>query len=295
MKALWGGQSETSRIRRLGLKHVRDAFLSADAIQEQWQTLNYEGPPDFRRALEEYDRLAGLISDLGIDIEWLPAAEGVGLDSLYVRDATVVCDAGVILGQMGKPARAGEPEASREFFEGLGVPVVGAIEGDGRLEGGDVVWLRPDRVAVGYGYRTNAEGIRQLARLLGEKVEVTVVPLPHWRGPHDVFHLMSILSPIDRDLALVYSPLMPVPFREWLLDLGFDLAEVPDQEFDSLGCNVLAVAPRRCVAVAGNPVTRRRLEAAGAEVHVFQGTEICLKGGGGPTCLTRPVCRETEP
>jgi N-dimethylarginine dimethylaminohydrolase len=156
-----------------------------------------------------------------------------------------------------------------------------------------VVWLDARTLVVGRGYRTNDEGIRQLKRhVAGCAEEVIVVPLPHWRGPDSVFHLMSIYSPIDADLALVYSPLLPVAFREALLARGFGLVEVPDSEFDTLGGNVLAVAPRECIQLAGNPETKARLEKAGARVHVFDGEEICRKGEGGPTCLTRPVFRD---
>jgi len=177
-------------------------------------------------------------------------------------------------------------------LRGLGVPIVGRIGGAGRLEGGDVAWIDERTVAVGRGYRTNGEGIRQLRGLLGSGVDrVVPVPLPHWRGPGDVFHLMSMFSPVDRDLAVVYSPLLPVPFRDLLCQRGYRLVEVPDEEFETMGCNVLAVGPRRCVALEGNPLTRRRLEAAGAEVHVYRGREISAKGGGGPTCLTRPLFR----
>jgi N-dimethylarginine dimethylaminohydrolase len=159
------------------------------------------------------------------------------------------------------------------------------------VEGGDLVWLDSKRVLIAHGYRTNAEGIRQFQDLVGSEVEVREVPLPHFRGPNDVLHLMSMISPVDHDLALVYSPLMPVPFRNWLLELGMTLVEVPESEYDSLGCNVLALAPRRCVLVEGNPETRRALERAGAEVIEIEGSEICLKGSGGPTCLTRPLVR----
>jgi N-dimethylarginine dimethylaminohydrolase len=193
---------------------------------------------------------------------------------------------------MGKPERAGEPAAQEAALRALGYSIAGAIQPPGRLEGGDVVWLDERTIAVGRGYRTNDEGIAQLGRLLGDSVdEVIVAALPHWRGPGDVFHLMSVVSPVDRDLAVVYSPLMPVPFRERLLARGITLVEVPDDEFDSMGANVLAIAPRRCVMVAGNPTTRRRLEYAGAHVSEYEGREISLKGGGGPTCLTRPLQR----
>jgi N-dimethylarginine dimethylaminohydrolase len=147
-------------------------------------------------------------------------------------------------------------------------------------------------MAVGRGYRTNDRGIEQLRAILdGALEELVVVPLPHWRGPGDVFHLMSIISPVDQDLAVVYSPLMPVPFRERLLDRGLTLVDVPDEEFDSMGANVLAIGPRQCLMVSGNPITRARLERAGAEVFEYDGREISLKGGGGPTCLTRPLER----
>src|SRR5690606_23521854 len=146
-------------------------------------------------------------------------------------------------------------------------------------------------LVVGLGYRTNAEGVRQLRGLLGADVEVVEVPLPHWHGEGDVMHLMSLVSPVDRDLAVVYSPLMPVPFRQLLLERGLKLVEVADEEFESMACNVLALAPRRCLMLAGNPRTRAALEKAGADVVEYAGNEISVKGAGGPTCLTRPIAR----
>jgi N-dimethylarginine dimethylaminohydrolase len=261
------------------------------AIEAQWAALNYPAPPDFDAACRESDAFAALLRALGVEVAWAPSAD-VGMDAIYVRDASVVCDAGAILCSMGKEPRRREPAALGEAYRPLGVPVLGAVGGGARLEGGDVVWLGPRTLAVGRGYRTNAEGIRQLRELLGASVDdVVTVPLPHWNGPADVFHLMSVLSPVADDLALVYSPLLPVPFREELLERGIALVEVPDEEFDSMACNVLAVAPRRVVALEGNPVTRGRLEAAGVEVHTYRGEEISVKGCGGPTCLTRPLER----
>jgi N-dimethylarginine dimethylaminohydrolase len=212
---------------------------------------------------------------------------------VYVRDAAVLCDRGAILCAMGKEARRSEPAALEPVFRHAGIPVHGTIEPPGTLEGGDFVWLNERTAAVGRGYRTNDEGIRQLRALLrGCTDEVVEVPLPHWRGPSDVFHLMSILSPLDADLALVFSPLLPVPFRERLLAMGIALVDVPDAEFETLGCNVLALGPRHCLMTEGNPVTQSRMEAAGVRVVTFPGEEICRKGGGGPTCLTRPLARE---
>ncbi len=277
-------------IETLVLKHARDAFVSDQSIDRQWNRLNYTSRPDFALAVDEYDRFVDMLRGFGIEILFLPQDDAVGLDSIYVRDASVVCGRGMILCNMGKPERSGEPAALESAVRHLDVDIAGRIQGEGRLEGGDVVWLDDSTLAVGRGYRTNDEGIRQLQALVGDVVsELIVVPLPHWRGPDDVFHLMSVLSPIDRDLALVYSPLLPVPFREALLSRGFHLVEVPDDEFATMGCNVLAVAPRKCVMLSDNPTTRRLLEVAGADVHVFEGNEISVKGAGGPTCLTRPI------
>ncbi|MDP2471098.1 MAG: arginine deiminase family protein [Candidatus Palauibacterales bacterium] len=286
------GQSDTLRLRSVLLKHVRDAFSDQPTVDAQWKSLGYVARPDFAAAVAEYEAFASLFEQIGAEVHEAPADVGTGLDSVFVRDAAVICDRGAILCRMGKSARDGEPGAMERVLRGVGVPIVGRIGGAGRLEGGDVAWIDERTVAVGRGYRTNGEGIRQLRGLLGSGVDrVVPVPLPHWRGPGDVFHLMSMFSPVDRDLAVVYSPLLPVPFRDLLCQRGYQLVEVPDEEFETMGCNVLAVGPRRCVALEGNPLTRRRLEAAGAEVHVYRGREISTKGGGGPTCLTRPLFR----
>jgi len=284
--------SEVDRIARVIVKHPRDAFGGPGAIEAEWRDLGFTAPPDLARAIEEYDDFLTLIGQSGAEILSLPKGESVGLDSLYTRDASIVSERGLILCAMGKLLRAGEPAAQAAAFKTWGIPVAGRIEPPGTLEGGDVVWLDGRTIAVGRGYRTNDEGIRQLRALLADSIdEFVVVPLPHWRGPGDVFHLMSILSPVDHDLAVVYSPLMPVTLHERLVARGIELVEVPDAEFDSMGANVLALAPRRVVMVEGNPRTRALLERAGADVLEYRGREISLKGGGGPTCLTRPIAR----
>jgi N-dimethylarginine dimethylaminohydrolase len=284
--------SEIGAMTRLLLKHPRDAFRDSTLIAQQWRELNFTAPPDLEQAVDEYDRFLAALMNRQTAVTFLPPANDTTLDSIYVRDASVVCDRGVILCSMGKPARAHEPAAQEMALQAMGYPIVGTIVPPGRLEGGDVVWLDRRTIAVGRGYRTNDAGIAQLRNLLGDAVdEVVVVPLPHWRGATDVFHLMSILSPIDRDLAVVYSPLMPVPFRELLLNRGITLVEVPDEEFASMGTNVLATGPRTALMLAGNPVTRGRLQRAGVHVDEYNGDNISLKGGGGPTCLTRPLLR----
>lgn len=282
-------QSDVAPLRRVVLKHARDALVGPGRIAEQWAALDYASPPDFDAACRESDALAALLASLGVRVEWLPP-EDAGLDSIYVRDAAVVGDAGAVLARMGKPARAPEPAHLGRALARLGVPALGAIESPGTLEGGDVVWLGARTLAVGQGKRTNAEGIAQLAALL-PGVDVLSVPLPDWTAPGDVFHLMSALSPLADDLALVYPPLLPASFIDELRARGYDLVEVPSDELDTQGPNVLAVAPRVAVALEGSPETRRRMEAAGVDVHTYRGEEISRKGFGGPTCLTRPLER----
>jgi len=283
--------SEVGRLRRVALRRPREAFADQATIDSQWAPLGYTGRPHFRRAMVEFERFAAILEAGGAELEFLPADPHLGIDSIYVRDAAIVGPRGLILCNMGKPARSAEPKANGNALARLGLPVVGAIEGDGRLEGGDVVWFDDRTLAVGRTYRTNDEGIRQLKDLVGPDVEVVVAPMPHYRGPGDVFHLMSVLSPVDHDLAVVYSPLLPIPFREWLIGRGTRLIEVPEEEFDSMGCNVLALAPRRCLMLSGNPKTRAALERAGVVVLEYDGDEISVKGQGGPTCLTRPLLR----
>jgi len=285
-------QSNVAPIRRLLLKHPRQAFRDPARIGREWRDLGFTAAPDLGRAVEEYDRLVELLSGFGIELVFLPEADGVTLDSIYVHDPLLSARRGVVLARMGKPQRHGEPGAAAELLRANGVPILGAIQGPGHVEGGDAVWIDERTLAVGEGYRSDAAGIRQLRALLGNDVdEVRAVPLPHWKGPKDVLHLMSLISPLDDDLAVVHSPLLPVPFRQWLLDRGLELVEEAEGEHESLGCNVLAVAPRVCLMLEGSPETRRRLEHAGCEVHVFEGREIALKGAGGPTCLTRPLVR----
>jgi len=286
---------EYGALTRVVVKPIANAWNAPGAIAREWRDLNFIEEPDYGRAIEEYERFREMVGSTGAEILSLPPDSATGLDSIYARDASVVSARGIILCHMGKPQRQTEPVAQRAAFESWGIPIAGVIEPPGQLEGGDVVWLSERTIVVGQGYRTNAEGIRQLRDILGSSIdELIIVPLPHWKGHGDVFHLMSIISPVDRDLAVVYSRLMSVPFRQMLVAHGISLVEVPDEEFDSMGANVLAVAPRMCVMVDGNPVTRRRLEKAGANVVAYEGTEISWKGGGGPTCLTRPIARTTS-
>ncbi len=285
------GMNEFGRLRRVAMRRPQDAMIDQATVDREWRDLNYHTAPDFRRAVAEHQRFADIIASVGAEIINLPADDALTMDSLYVRDAAALCPRGVSLCNMGKPARRGEPAIHGKAFEQAGIPVIGKITGSGSVEGGDLIWLDEKTVAIGRTYRTNDEGIRQFKDIVGPGVQVEVAIMPHYKGQSDVFHLMSVISPLDHNLQLVYSPLMPIPFREWLLDKGMELVEVPDEEFASMGCNVLSIAPREVVMVQGNPETRRRMEAAGCKVHVIEADAISVPGEGGPTCLTRPLMR----
>jgi N-dimethylarginine dimethylaminohydrolase len=284
--------SEYLKLHSVFIKPAKHAFVSEAELTAQWQALNYVSRPDFNKALEEYKIFQAYFVNKNIETHFFPFDKNVKIDSMYCRDASIATDFGMIICNMGKGGRINEPQSHLEIYKENHRPILGRIEAPGTLEGGDVAWLDETTLAVGHTYRTNTDGIAQLKALLEPKgVDVIVVELPHYKGENDVFHLMSILSPVDKNLAVVYSPLMPITFRNELLKRNFELIEVPDEEFESMGCNVLAIAPRHCIMVDGNPKTKQVLEAAGCEVTAYKGHDISVKGGGGPTCLTRPMLR----
>jgi N-dimethylarginine dimethylaminohydrolase len=284
--------SEYLKLQSLYIKSAQDAFKSQNELNLQWKDLNYLEQPKFNNALKEYHEFEKFFKNSNIDLHYFPFNNSVKIDSIYCRDASISTDFGMIICNMGKGGRIPEPQSHLEIYKRNNIPVLGIIESPGTLEGGDVAWLDEKTLAVGHTYRTNEDGIKQLKALLEPKgITVIIAELPHYKGKDDVFHLMSILSPIDKNLAVVYSPLMPIKFRNELLKRGFGLVEVPEEEFDSMGCNVLAMGPRHCVMVEGNDKTKRRLEAAGCKVETYKGNDISVKGGGGPTCLTRPLLR----
>jgi N-dimethylarginine dimethylaminohydrolase len=284
--------SESGKLKSLFIKKVSAAFIDDAHIEKHWANLNYLDKPIIHNALAEYESFEKILQEQGAQILYFPEDSSVNMDSIYCRDASIATSKGMIICRMGKEGRKEEPAAQQKAFEANGIPVLGVIVAPGTIEGGDVAWLDANTLAVGHTYRTNEEGIRQVTVLLQPLgVNVITVPMPHYRGPSDVFHLMSVLSPVADNIAVVYSPLIPIVFRNELLARGFELVEVPEEEFDSMGCNVLALAPRTCLMVKGNPITKSRLEAAGCKVIEYEGADISVKGGGGPTCLTRPISR----
>jgi dimethylargininase len=245
-------------------------------------------PVDLEVARREHDAFVATLAALGPRVHVLDT-ELDSPDLVYTFDPLLVTDRGSIRLRPGKPNRAAEPAAIEAWTRAAGIPTAGRIEAPGTVEGGDTFWLRPDLFCIGRTLRTNAEGARQLAALVGG--DVRTFDLPYWKGPAQLIHLMSVISPVADDLAVVYLPLLPVGLWELLRKLEIRLVEVPDDEFPTLGCNVLATRPRLVIMAEGNPRTQAALVAAGCEVHTYPATEIGLNGSGGPTCMTRPILR----
>lgn len=288
----FGGHSTVAPLRRVIVKRPEAAFRDPARIEAEWQALNYLAPPDFERAVAEHTRFVEMLEEGGAEVLSLASDDRTGLDSIYTHDPALITDRGLVLMRMGKPARRGEPEALGDALRAWGVPILGALEGEATAEGGDLVWLDQHTLLAGRAYRTNAAGVAQLRGLLSPLgVTVREFPLPHWDGPAGVLHLMSVISLLADDLAVVYPRLMPVTLIELLIEHGIKMVPVPDAEYPTLACNVLALAPRRVMIKQGNPETARLLRAAGCEVWEFSGEEIGFKGSGGPTCLTRPLLR----
>lgn len=249
-------------------------------------------PVDLDRARREHDRLVETLEELGARVHQLGADPCDDPDLVYVFDPLLVVGDRAIPLRPGKPNRAGEPAILESWLTARGVPIAGRIEAPGTVEGGDTVWLRDDLLVVGRTLRTNASGARQLAEIV--RGDVRIVDVPYWKGPAELVHLMSVISPVSDELAVVFLPLLPAGLHEWLLELGIRLVEVPEEEYPSLGCNVLAVRPGVVIVADGNPVTRRRLEAASVDVHAIALGEVGENGSGGVTCLTRPLRRSAD-
>jgi N-dimethylarginine dimethylaminohydrolase len=257
-----------------------------------WQRLGWRAAPDTDGLAAEHERFRGLLAEAGLDVIEAEGEPG-NLDSIYVYDPTLITPWGAILLQPGKATRRGEPAALAPDLERLGLPVLGRLEGDELAEGGDTVWLDEHTLLVGHTYRTNRAGIEALRRLLPE-AEVLAFPLVHHHGREEVLHLRSLLNPVAAELVVAYVPLLPVPLLELLEERGIRIVSVPDDEFETMGPNVLGLGNGRALALAGNEGTRRRLEEAGIEVVEYDGDEISRKGDGGPTCLTLPVDFDTS-
>jgi N-dimethylarginine dimethylaminohydrolase len=281
-QARFGVRSMTAPLRRV---LVRRPATTGDFAGADWRA------PDPELLARQHDQFCELLADLGSEVEVAAVADEM-VDATYVRDPGMVTNRGAVLFQMTKPARAAEPPLLGIALEAAGVPVIAELAGPARADGGDIIWLDEGTLLVGRSYRTNAAGVRQLREIMAaEDVVVSSADMPHDRGPDHVLHLMSVISPVADDLAVVYPPLAPVPLMEELAARSVRIIAVPAEEYQTMACNVLAVQPGVVVMLDGNPQTRAALTKAGCEVRVYDGSEISIKGDGGPTCLTAPILR----
>ncbi len=283
----YGSQSMIAPLRRVLVKRPDQTFAEGDPVR--W---HYTGRPNLEVAQQEHDALVQILRESGAEVVYHDQAQPERADAIYVYDPAIVTDEGAVVLRLGKDLRRGEEEVMARRLNELGVPVRYTLHGEARAEGGDLLWVDHETLAVGLGFRTNAEGLRQLEDAL-DGMGITIIPveLPYFSGPETCLHLLSLISIVDHQLAVVYPSLLSVPFWLYLQQRGFRLMEVPQDEFETMGPNVLALAPGRCLMLEGNPVTKQRLEEVGCEVLTYRGDEISLKAEGGPTCLTRPILR----
>jgi len=282
----------TAPLQHVLVAHARHTFRSQAYLNEHWKQYSYSVCPNFEAACEESDAFISTLESHGVRVSVLPAEYGTDLDSLYVHDPVVTLPVGFALCNMGKKLRQGEPDALGKWIQGENLPIAGRISGPGKLEGGDVVWLKPNLAMVGIGYRSNLEGLAQLRSFIeNPSMHIEPVFLPHWNGPSDVLHLMSMISPVSENELLVYSRIMPVVTRERLITEGFTLIEIAEDEYNSMACNVLSLGNRICLIEKQNVKTADILRSHGFTVLFYDGSNISRPGEGGPTCLTRPLSR----
>jgi N-dimethylarginine dimethylaminohydrolase len=280
----FGGQTLVAPLRRVLVRAPDPADLA------RWREFGWLAEPDPAIAAEQHGSLCDVLRGAGAEVVYAEGDVAGDPDAVYVFDPVIVSDRGALLLRPGKEGRRGEPPAIAEDLRSLSVPVAFEMRAPATAEGGDTMWLDQRTLLVGRSYRTNDAGIDALREAL-PGVEVLAFDLPRDQGPQACLHLLSLLSPLDDDLVVAYPPLMPIRMLELLAERDIEMVEVPEEEFGSMGPNVLALAPRVALAVDGNPQTRRRMEAAGVDVTVYEGSEISHKGEGGPTCLTRPLLR----
>lgn len=286
----YGSQSMAGPLKRVLMRSAASAMQRADA-----RTWHYGPGFDPAKAADQHDALTALVAASGAEIAWLSDEDDGLADSVFTHDPSLVADDGAVILSMGKTLRTPEPGLHEAAYRKLGIPILGRIEPPATVEGGDCVWVDRTTLAVGRGVRTNQAGIQQLANILGPRgVSVYGFDLPFWQGEEACLHLMSVISPLADDLALVHSPLLPAPFWQMLRSRGIELVEGDAAEFresNGLSLNVLPTAPREVIAVAGFPKTQAAMEAAGCKVSTFEADALCIACEGGPTCLTRPILR----
>ena len=289
----YGLNSNVSTLKTVLLKDPKAAFKSQKTIDLQWRNLNFIERPDFKKSIIQYEKFVDILNDNHVQILFIPEDDETSLDSIYTHDPMFMTPNGAVIGNMGKKQRKPETAMMKKYLYETGIPILGEINNGGTLEGGDAIWINDKIAAVGLTYRTNNEGVNQLRKILSSiSVELICVDLPHWNGPVDVLHLMSLISPLKEDLFLIYEKLLPVGFLKLLNNLDIKTISIADEDYDTLGCNVLPLSTTKCLSAKGNDRTTKIIEQNGIEVIEFQASEICYKGSGGPTCLTRPIYRD---
>jgi N-dimethylarginine dimethylaminohydrolase len=288
----FNGYSMVGPLQRVLVCSPRTAGWNQPECAARWQDLGFHHAPDFATGQAQHQSLCRELETAGAEVVELPASADLSLDAAYTHDASLATDFGLILMCPGKANRVAEGKSHGEFASQLGIPILGEITAPGTAEAGDILWLDSKTLLIGHGYRTNAAGIAQMRAMLAPKgVEVLSAPLPHGSGPSACLHLMSLISLLDDQTALVDLPWLSVETVELLNSRGFKFIEIDDSERDTLACNVLALGHKRLLAIEENRKTNTRLRQAGFDVHTFPASEICINGNGGPTCLTRPLLR----
>ncbi len=289
----FNGHSMTGELLRVMVCSPGNAGWNISGKAAAWRDLGFQHAPDFAAGQRQHEILCRLLSDCGAEVVGLPPTKSLTLDAVYAHDASLATDYGLVLMNLGKKNRVPEAQAHADFCGQLGIPVFGEIRLPATSESGDMVWLDSEALLIGDGYRTNKAGIEQMRTLLSAKdVEVLSAPLPYGPGPSACLHLMSLMSMLDERTILVDLPWLAVGTVELLKARGFRLIEIEYSERDTLACNVLALGQKRLIAIEENAQTNQRLRDAGFDARTFPGSEICINGAGGPTCLTRPLLRK---
>ena len=292
METTFNGHSMTGALKRVLVCSPRIAGWSQPDRVSRWRELGFHHSPDFATAQLQHESLCRELASAGAEVAEISAATDLSLDVVYTHDASLATDYGLIVMRPGKPNRVPEGKHHSQRCETLGIPTFASIAAPGTTEAGDILWLDQKTLLIGHGYRTNATGIAQMRDLLKPKgVEVLSAPLPYGPGPSACLHLMSLISLLDDHTALVDLPWLAVETVELLKARGFHFIEIDPAERDTLACNVLALGEKRLLAIEENHRTNARLRQAGFDVRTFPGSELCINGSGGPTCLTRPLLR----
>jgi N-dimethylarginine dimethylaminohydrolase len=288
----FNGHSMVDTLQRVLVCSPRTAGWNQPERIARWHDLGFHHAPHFEKAQSQHDALLNELKNAGAEVVDLPPGNQLSLDAVYAHDASLPTDFGVILMHPGKANRVAEARHHGALCESNGIPTFGAISVPGAAEAGDILWLDRKTLLIGHGYRTNAAGIDQMRALLAPKnVEVISAPLPYGPGPSECLHLMSLISLLDEQTALIDLPWLAVETVELLKSRGFKFVEIDESERGTLACNVLALGQKRLLAIEENHKTNARLREAGFDVRTFPGSEICINGSGGPTCLTRPLLR----